>query len=87
MTVFKYTEELYEKENNNLFFMCVVDKAKADGFALLDRRLMLDTRRSFIMIKIMKQRDTFIGRGLVCSSSIVLKNKINYQELNKLVLS
>jgi len=86
-TVLKYTEKVCKKESKNFFFVCVVAKAEADGLALLDRRVMLGKRSSFIMIKIMKQRHTFIGIRLMCSLSIVIKNKINYQELNKLVLS
>lgn len=31
-TALKYTEDFCEKESNNLFFMSVVDKAKAGGF-------------------------------------------------------
>lgn len=48
MTVLKSTEEF--NESYNLFFMCLVDKAKADRFVLLNRRVVLDTRRSFMMI-------------------------------------
>lgn len=62
-TVLKYTEDFCEKESNNLFVMSVVEKAKADGFVLLDRRFMLDKRKSFIMTTKMK-RDIFIGKGL-----------------------
>lgn len=50
-TTLKYIEEFWEKESNIFFFICVVDKAMADVFALLDRRVMLATRIRFIMIK------------------------------------
>lgn len=62
-TALKYTEDFCEKESNNLFFMSVVDKAKAGGFVLLDRQFILNKRKSFIMTTKMKHRIYSLGRG------------------------